>query len=288
MNQSHQKTSLPVPADFSMPAALPHARSFVESPYQMISGKLSRFLARNVPIKKLTMRNARPLVSFTFDDAAASACSTGALLLEQNNVRGTFYISGGKCGAASPTGRLATPDQVKALHAKGCEIGCHTYSHMRVASIARDVLAREPELNRSFLQGIIGDIALRNFAYPYGDMSFATKCYLGERFDSWRSHTHGINTGVADLGLLRSFALEQRSIGRQGIVELIAETVRRKGWLLFAGHDVGEEPSRFGVQPELLEFALRSAREAGCQLVTVSQALWIMSGASPDERDIVT
>ncbi len=284
MNLSHQKTSLPVPADFSMPAALPHAWSFVESPYQMISGKLSRFLARNVPIKKLPMRNARPLVSFTFDDAAASACSTGASLLERYQVRGTFYISGGTCGTASPTGRLATTDQVKALYTSGHEIGCHTFLHTPVVGIGRDALAGELDRNRYFLQGILGDIALRNFAYPYGDMSFATKRYLGEHFDSCRSHTPGINAGVADLGLLRSFALEQRSIGRQGIVELIAETVRRKGWLIFASHDVGEEPSRFGVQPELLGIALQAARDAGCELATVAQALRMVSGATPNER----
>jgi peptidoglycan/xylan/chitin deacetylase (PgdA/CDA1 family) len=284
MNQSHRKTSLPVPADFSMPAALPHARSFVESPYQMISGKLSRFLARNVPIKKLTMRNARPLVSFTFDDAAASACSTGALLLEQYQVRGTFYISGGKCGTASPTGRLATTGQVKALYASGHEIGCHTFSHTPVGRIGRDALASELDRNRSFLQGILGNIALRNFAYPYGDISFGTKRYLGEHFDSCRSHTPGVNAGVADLGILKSCALEKASIDRQGILEIITEAVRRNGWLLFSSHDVDDEPSRFGVQPELLAFALRSAREAGCQLVAVSQALRILSGAAPDEQ----
>src|SRR5580692_12335635 len=119
MNRTQQHSSLPVSEDFTAPITLPLVPGFAEAPYQLLAGKLTRFLARNVPTKKLAMRNTRPLVSFTFDDAAASACTTGALLLEQHQVRGTFYISGGKCGALSPTGLLATTDQVKTLHADG-------------------------------------------------------------------------------------------------------------------------------------------------------------------------
>ena len=64
--------------------------------------KLSRFLARHIHTKTLPMRNERPLVTFTFDDVPASACSLGAPLLEQHGARGTFYVCGGGCGAESP------------------------------------------------------------------------------------------------------------------------------------------------------------------------------------------
>jgi len=267
-----------------MPIALPHTARFAEAPYRRFLGKVSRFLARNVATKRLVMRNTRPLVSFTFDDAAASACSTGAALLEQCGVRGTYYISGGKCGIPSPTGRLATTDQVKALYAAGHEIGCHTYSHTAVVGIRRATLASELERNRTFLYGILGDSPIRNFAYPYGDMSFATKIYLGAHFDSCRAHIFGVNASVADLSVLRCVPLETASIGRQGVQDIIGMTVRRNGWLLFACHDVDKEPSRFGVQPELLGFALQAARDAGCELATVSQALRMVSGATPNER----
>ena len=118
MNRTQKHSGLPTADNFNAPVALPHAAGFRAGPYRAMAGKLTRFLARNVPTKKLTMRNARPLVSFTFDDAAASACTEGALLLEQHQVRGTFYISGGRCGTSSPTGRLATADQVAALRGR--------------------------------------------------------------------------------------------------------------------------------------------------------------------------
>jgi peptidoglycan/xylan/chitin deacetylase (PgdA/CDA1 family) len=116
------------------------------------------------------MRNTKPLVSFTFDDAPASACVTGALLLERYQARGTYYIGGGGCGAVGPSGRPATTEQVKALYSKGHEIGCHTYSHSAVANIGRGALVAELERNRSSLQSINRGMIIRNFAYPYGEL----------------------------------------------------------------------------------------------------------------------
>src|SRR5580693_3571859 len=247
MNRTQQHSSLPVAEDFTVPITLPRAPGFAEAPYQMLAGKLTRLLARNLPTKKLTMRNTRPLVSFTFDDAAATACTAGAALLEQFHARGTFYISGENCGKPSPTGRLATAEQLKALHANGHEIACHTYSHTPVVGIGRQALASDLDRNRFFLQGILGK-------------------------------TPGVNADVADLGVLKSNALEQASIGRQDVLHLIAETVRRNGWLLFASHDVNDVPSQYGVRPELLTFALRSALAAGCRVVSVAQALRSLRG----------
>jgi len=282
MNRTQQHSSLPVSEDFTAPITLPLVPGFAEAPYQMLAGKLTRLLARNVPTKKLTMRNTRPLVSFTFDDAAATACTIGAGLLEQIHARGTFYISGEKCGKPSPTGRLATIEQLKALHGKGHEIACHTFSHMPVVGISRQALASDLDRNRFFLQGVLGNSPVSNFAYPYGDISFATKRYLGVRYDSCRATTPGVNADVADLGVLKSNALEQSSTDRHGVSHLITETVRRNGWLLFASHDVNDTPSQYGVRPELLTFALRSALAAGCRLVTVAQALRILRGEEPD------
>ena len=125
-------------------------------------------------------------------------------------------------------------------------------------------------------------VPISNFAYPYGDISFATKRYLGARYNSCRATTPGVNADVADLSVLKSNALEQSSIGRQGVSHLITETVRRNGWLLFASHDVNDTPSQYGVRPELLTFALRSALAAGCRLVTVAHALRILRGEEPD------
>jgi peptidoglycan/xylan/chitin deacetylase (PgdA/CDA1 family) len=245
-----------------------------------MSGKASRFLARNVRTKVLAMRNAQPLVTFSFDDVPASACSMGALMLEQYGVRGTYYVSGGGCGAPSPCGPLATIDQLRVLHARGHELGCHTYSHIAVAGVSAHELAADIAHNRSFLQDICGGTVVRNFAYPYGDYTFRAKRSLEGQFDSCRSLVPGVNSSIADLGLLKTWPLENASADRGKILDRVAETVRTNGWLIFNSHDVTDEPSRFGVSPDLLAFAAATAREARCRPVTIAEGLALARGVT--------
>lgn len=242
-----------------------------------LSGKVSRFFARNIHTKTLALGTARPLVTFTFDDVQASACILGATILERYGVRGTYYVSGGGCGGLSPIGKLATADQVKTLRVNGHEIGCHTFSHGAVAGMSADQLAAEIDRNRSFLQGISDLIAVRNFAYPYGDLSFRTKRYLESRFASCRSLLPGVNSGSIDLGALKAYPLESASTDRDKIGRIVAETAKTKGWLIFNSHDVDERPSRYGVSPDLLELAASAARAAGCHPVTIAEGLELVS-----------
>jgi peptidoglycan/xylan/chitin deacetylase (PgdA/CDA1 family) len=265
-------------SDLTTPFAQPRLDRGETSLPAMLSGKLSRFLARNVRTKTLSMRNAHPLVSFTFDDAPASACSVGASMLEQHGARGTFYISGGGCGRDSPGGRLATIDQLQALNATGHELGCHTHSHVGVTAISPEELDRDLERNRAFLQDATGTSKARNFAYPYGDLSFHTKRRLENRFTSCRSLIPGLHTRTVDLGALKSVRLENSSTDQTRIREQIRATVQQNGWLIFCSHDVEEKPSLFGVSPDLLAFALSCAVEAGCRLVTVAAGLGLVRG----------
>jgi peptidoglycan/xylan/chitin deacetylase (PgdA/CDA1 family) len=224
------------------------------------------------------MRNAGPLVTFTFDDVPASACRNGAPVLEHHGARGTFYICGGGCGAESPAGQLASLAQLQSLHARGHEIGCHTFSHIAVAANTADAVTNELERNRSFLNTVTNGAAARNFAYPYGDLSFRSKRQVEACFDSCRSLVPGVNDRRADLGALKAWSLENASIDRRQISDLLAETVRRNGWLIFCSHDVAAQPSRFGVSPDLLEFAVSAARTSGCDIVTISNGLALLRG----------
>jgi peptidoglycan/xylan/chitin deacetylase (PgdA/CDA1 family) len=238
-----------------------------------IAGKFTRLLARRVRTRSLALRNRHPLVTFTFDDAPASACSTGARIIEQHDARATFYISGGGCGTMSPCGLLASADQVGELWARGHEIGCHTFSHAAAPDIGARELESEIARNHAFLQAIDGAIAARNFAYPYGALAYSAKRALERRFDSCRSVIRGVNAGTADLGAMRAWPLDNATLDRNRIARLIAETVRTNGWLIFASHDVSEQPSQFGVTPDILTFAIDAAQAAGCHVVTTAEGL---------------
>ena len=251
-----------------------------------IAGKASRFLARNIRSKVLVLRDTPPIVTFTFDDVPASACDIGASILEEYDARGTFYIAGCGCGEAASGGpRMASVDELRTIWGNGHEIGCHTYSHPAVSRIGFSELGLEIDRNVSVLKEINADIVVRNFAYPYGDLSFRTKRYLEARFDSCRSVYPGINRGAADLGSLRAWPLENASLDQTKIAEIIAETLQTCGWLIFYSHDVAEQPSRYGVSPDLLEWAVRTAKTNGCVLATVAGALeLIAAGAAWNDR----
>lgn len=250
-----------------------------------LGGKAWRFIARQIRSKPLAMRNTQPIVSFTFDDVPASACEIGASVLERYGTRGTFYVAGGNCGktrAGEPA--QASIDQLRRVWANGHEIGCHTYSHPAIRYMSLDEIGIELDRNRTALQKINNDIVLRNFAYPYGDISVRTKRYLETRFDSCRSGHAGINSVVADLGALHAWPLQNASLDRTTIAELIAQTVRTRGWLIFYSHDVAPEPSTYGVSPDLLDWAVGTATGRGCSVATVAEGLELVAGAELDAR----
>jgi peptidoglycan/xylan/chitin deacetylase (PgdA/CDA1 family) len=270
--------------EFSIPTALSRSSRFVETtPYQKLIGKSSRFLARNFATKKLPMRNTRPMISFTFDDVPVSACNVGTSILEQHDARGTFYIAGAGCGKTGPVGLLASIEQIRTIWLRGHEIGCQTYLHSAVSRLGRSELETECFRNRSTLRLIDDKVEVRNFAYPYGDLSFGARRYLEMQYDSCRSVDHGINHRTADLGSLKSWALENSTIDRKKIATLIADTIRTNSWLIFVSHDVTEEPSKYGVHPDLLAFAVEVGQRSGCQLVTVDDALRLARGAAAEQ-----
>jgi peptidoglycan/xylan/chitin deacetylase (PgdA/CDA1 family) len=250
-----------------------------------LAGMALRFVARQICSKPLALRNARPMVSFTFDDVPASACEIGARILEQHGERGTFYVAAQACGKVTPGGPpLASIDQLRKVWANGHEIGCHTYTHTAVRSLSLDELGSELRQNRAALRSINSNLVVRNFAYPYGDMSVRTKRYLGTRFASCRSGHAGINTEIADLGGLNAWPLQNASLDRAKIAELITQTVQSRGWLIFYSHDVADQPSRFGVSPDLLEWAVLAAKQAGCVLTTIAEGLELVGGPAAEER----
>jgi peptidoglycan/xylan/chitin deacetylase (PgdA/CDA1 family) len=92
----------------------------------LLNGAL-RKAARYHRSKPFAMGNTAPLVSFTFDDVPDSAYTNGASILEDYGIQGTFYIASGTCGSTDTHWRVISREQVALLHARGHEIGCHTF-----------------------------------------------------------------------------------------------------------------------------------------------------------------
>jgi len=240
---------------------------------QPLFDSVLRRAARYSRSKPFAMRNAAPLVSFTFDDVPASAFTNGAAILEQHSVLGTFYIAGGILGDMDAHWRVIDREQVRALHDRGHEIGCHTFSHVGVDKLDARVLDDECRRNGDALRELCPDIEITNFCYPFGRASLPRKRQLKRWFDSCRGIYEGINAGTIDLALLRVIELYDRTLTRDKFARVLRETRERNGWLIFYTHDVAEMPSWIGCSPQLLREAVEAVQAENMRCLPIRDAL---------------
>ena len=95
-----------------------------------------------------------------------SAYTNGAAILEQHGLRGTFYIAAGTLGATDEHWRVIDRDQVRALHARGHEIGCHTFSHVGVDTLDARTMDEECRRNSEALRELCAGIEIYEFLLP--------------------------------------------------------------------------------------------------------------------------
>jgi peptidoglycan/xylan/chitin deacetylase (PgdA/CDA1 family) len=239
-----------------------------------------RQAARRLRSKPLAMRNRVPLVSFTFDDVPDSAFTNGAGILESRGIRGTFYVASGILGTVEKDWRVIDRDQVRALYEQGHEIGCHTFSHVRVDQLGASAMQDECRRNLKALRELCPGVELTNFCYPYGRVSLPRKLWLGRQFDSCRGIYEGINAGTVDLGLLRVIELYDRTLTPEKLERVLRETRERNGWLIFYTHDVANPPSWIGASPQLLGTTIDAVQAAGMLCLPIRAALTAIGYAS--------
>lgn len=221
--------------------------------------------------ERVPFRLGRPVVSFSFDDIPETAALLGARILEERGVRGTFYVCGDLAGRDWYLYRLAGLDQVTALSRAGHEIGCHTARHLRSTQVGMAEMLRDVARNAEILEPIVGQ--LTTFAYPYGSIAPFQKLALQRRFTACRGVHGGMMVSSYDRGRLHATALEDASIGEAGIDALLDMVVRQNAWISFYSHDVQPRPTRFGVSPDRLAYAVDGALARGCIVVPIRGAL---------------
>jgi peptidoglycan/xylan/chitin deacetylase (PgdA/CDA1 family) len=244
-------------------------------------------LATHLPVAPFNATSDTPSVSFTFDDVPVSAATQGADLLEEAGARGTYYIAGGLLGLKTDEWQVIGPEAVIDLHARGHEIGCHSHSHTRADRMSPGAIEADIARNHACLRAIEPSLLLKNFAYPYGQTTYAWKKRLNGHFRSSRSVRPRINSGPTDAQFLHAVPLVDREIDEAGIDRAFETAARDKGWLIFYSHDVATSPSAYGCTPRLMRHALKAAERFGVRIETVNAALtrigaristlWLMS-----------
>jgi hypothetical protein len=186
----------------------------------------------------------RPMVSFSFDDAPATACEAGAKVLEARGLRGTYYFAAGLTGREGPMGRFATGsgrrpparrrprDRLPHLLAPG----------LRPGLAGRDPGRRRPQRPAS---GRVGRGRARQLRLPLWRRRLPAKTALAGRFKTLRALHHGLIANGADLNQAPAVGIEGED-GEQVALDWLDKAHRRKAWLILYTHDVAPEPSQWG------------------------------------------
>ena len=244
---------------------------------ERINYYMTQRLAAAVPINARPVRLRRPVASFSFDDFPDTAWHVGGPLLARYDAPATYFVSGSLCGTSAFGQDFCTPDDIRAVHRAGHEIGAHTYRHVRVPTMSSREFREDSQRNEEFLTGLIPGLKLESFAYPYGRTTLRCKTFVSRRYAHCRSTLAGVVTGRADMGQLPVVSLETFRWSKREIDTSIERVVAERGWVIFYTHDVRPDPTEWGSTPEVLDYALESVRKAGMDIMTIGEAARTLS-----------
>ncbi len=244
---------------------------------------MQRRAARYMFRRPFPIRGQTPFVSFTFDDFPRSALLTGGAILKHFGLTGTYYAAFGLMGKQAPTGAMFLPEDVHALLEQGHELGCHTFGHHDPWETKARMFEESILENRKALSRVVPEASLRTFSYPFGAPRALTKRRIAEYFVCARAGGQTFNDGTADLNYLLAYFLEQSRDNPQAVKEVIEQNRRARGWLVFATHDICENPTPWGCSPEFFEEIVESAVNSGARILPMVQA-WEALDATRDGK----
>lgn len=237
-----------------------------------VQGKYQRFLAGNLYNRVFRIESSTPIISFTFDDFPRSALLTGGEILRSRGVCGTYYVSLGLAGKKTETGTMFEMEDLRGALEQGHELGCHTFNHSHSWETPPGLFEDQIVKNQRVLQQLIPGTSFRTLSFPIGHPRPDTKRRASNYFSCCRGGGQTFNMGKVDLNCLSAYFLEQSRENPEAIKRMIDRNSEAGGWLIFATHDVCEDPTQWGCTPELFEEVVQYAVQSGAQILPVVQA----------------
>lgn len=248
--------------------------------YARAKGRYAKVASETLFRRPLPLRLEAPIVSFTFDDFPASAYRVGGGILRQYNGRGTYYAALGLMGHTTCVGEIFCRDDLTTLIEDGHELGCHTFDHLNAGTTSPGRFEASIATNAKRLTELLPAASFRTMSYPIAYPRPHTKRRSSRHFDACRCGGQSINLGTADLSLLRAFFLERCGYDLNTVRRMISECCEKRGWLIFATHDVCAAPTEYGCTPQFFEDVVRFTRESGARILPVHEALRAIGGSS--------
>lgn len=135
-------------------------------------------------------RGNRPgAATFTFDDGYESQFTTGVQLLNDRNMKGTFFII-----TDWSSGHGWDWDTVRQIAEQGYEIGSHSVSHPDLSNIPESQLREELERSRDIIDQNVTSQSCISFAYPFAEFDQQVIDMVGEYYVFARRGGNTLNT----------------------------------------------------------------------------------------------
>jgi len=199
-------------------------------------------------------------ISITFDDARFSQLDTGLPILDEYDAKATFYVS-----IPSMEKRL---DDWKKAAANGHEIGNHSLTHPCSGnfSFAYEKALENYTLNKMHYDLVEANIIIErlldikpvSFAYPCGQKfvgrGINARSYIpvvAENFLTGRGWMDEWSNDPAFCDMAQLMGVELDGKDFEQVKQWIDKTKTNGGWLVFAGHEIGEGGRQTTLSPTL-------------------------------------
>jgi peptidoglycan/xylan/chitin deacetylase (PgdA/CDA1 family) len=252
-----------------------------------LTGFTRRRLARYFARQCKEIRPSKAMISFCFDDFPHSALAVGGDILRRHGVAGTYYVSLGLMWTDQPTGRMFSREDLAKLIREGHELGCHTFSHCdawqtKPANFEAAIVENQRALENWFPPAELKTLGaeFKTLSYPINSPRPQNKRIAARHFACCRGGGQGINVGNTDLNNLNALFLEQSRDDVEAVMQMIGKNERERGWLIFATHDISQNPTRFGCTPSFFETVVRAAVQSDATILPVFRAFQHLEGRS--------
>ena len=232
-----------------------------------------RNIGRVLYKKPMAFFSEPPLISFTFDDFPRSALLAGGKILTERGLAGTYYVALGLMGSEGPSGPLFVAEDLADLQAAGHELGCHTFTHCHSWDTDSSQFEDSVLKNRAELEKLFPQARFKSLSYPIAEPRVLTKWKVSKHFSACRAGGQTFNAKTADLAQLSAFFLEKSRDRISAVKEMIDRNRAARGWLIFATHDVTENPGPYGCTPGFFAEVVDYAISSGASILPVAKAL---------------
>lgn len=239
-----------------------------------VVSKYRRTVSRYLHCRTVELKTTQPIISFSFDDAPRTAFANGGNILRTYGARATYFVSLGLLGLRTEVGTIALAEDLLLAAGEGNEIGCHTFDHLYTWQTTQERFVESVVRNKQALRKILPGTHFRTFAYPIGVPKPSVKLQLEKHFVCCRGGGQTSNIGSTDLNLLKAYFLDKRNNKDINLIKKIIDyNTSYIGWLIFATHDVTDDPSPYGCTPKFFSDVVDYAARSGSLLLPVVDAV---------------